>query len=100
MLFRVRPPTPKGSKLARLLPRERQPYTQGGGYLERPFYLSEATLRRQWDADVAKTADAVEGFERLTFHAAGMALRRRCWAMASMPRQPQRKAAGMTSRFS
>jgi site-specific recombinase XerD len=35
---------------------------------ERPFYLSEATLRRQWDADVAKTADAVEGFERLTFH--------------------------------
>ena len=50
------------------LPRERQPYTQGDGYLTQPFYLSEATLRRQWDADVAATAEAVEGFERLTFH--------------------------------
>jgi hypothetical protein len=33
-----------------------------------PFYRSESALRRQWDADVATTAEAVEGFERLTFH--------------------------------
>jgi hypothetical protein len=50
------------------LPRERAPYTQGDEYLERPFYLSESTLRRHWDEDVATTAEAVPGFERLTFH--------------------------------
>jgi integrase len=33
-----------------------------------PFHWSETELRRQWDADVAKAAEAVEGFERLTFH--------------------------------
>ena len=33
-----------------------------------PFYRSESALRRQWDADVATTAEAAEGFERLTFH--------------------------------
>lgn len=50
------------------LPRERQPYTQGDAYLYRPFYLSESALRRQWDEDVAKAAEAVQDFERLTFH--------------------------------
>lgn len=34
----------------------------------KPFGWSEITLRRWWDADVAKTAEAVPGFERLTFH--------------------------------
>lgn len=33
-----------------------------------PFHWSESALRRWWDADVAKTAEAVPGFERLTFH--------------------------------
>jgi integrase len=33
-----------------------------------PFYRSETTLRRHWDEDVATTAKAVPGFERLTFH--------------------------------
>jgi integrase len=33
-----------------------------------PFHRSESTLRRQWDADVATAAQAVPGFERLTFH--------------------------------
>jgi integrase len=33
-----------------------------------PFYRSESTLRRHWDEDVATTAEAVAGFERLTFH--------------------------------
>lgn len=35
---------------------------------KKPFYWSETQLRRQWDEDVAKAAEAVEGFERLTFH--------------------------------
>ena len=35
---------------------------------KRPFYWSETELRRQWDQDVEKTAKAVKGFERLTFH--------------------------------
>lgn len=34
----------------------------------KPFYRPETTLRRYWDEDVAKTAVAVPGFERLTFH--------------------------------
>jgi integrase len=34
----------------------------------RPFYWSESQLRRFWDEDVAKTAEAVPGFVRLTFH--------------------------------
>ena len=34
----------------------------------KPFYLSEAHLRRLWDADVAATAAAVPDFERLTCH--------------------------------
>jgi integrase len=34
----------------------------------KPFYLSEAHLRRLWDEDVAATAEAVPDFERLTFH--------------------------------
>jgi integrase len=34
----------------------------------KPFGWSESSLRRWWDADVAKTAEAVPGFERLTFH--------------------------------
>ncbi len=50
------------------LPRERQPYTQGNAYLERPFWRSESTLRNYWDQDVAKAAEAEPGFERLTFH--------------------------------
>lgn len=32
------------------------------------FDWSETSLRRFWDEDVAKTAEAVQGFERLTFH--------------------------------
>jgi|SRR5579871_2122791 len=35
---------------------------------QKPFYWSETELRRQWDEDVKKTAEAVSGFERLTFH--------------------------------
>ena len=36
---------------------------------EKPFGCwSESSLRRFWDEDVAKTANAVEGFARLTFH--------------------------------
>lgn len=35
---------------------------------QRPFGTPESTLRRWWDADVEKTALAVEGFQRLTFH--------------------------------
>jgi hypothetical protein len=50
------------------LSRERQPYTQGGAYLERPFYPSETTLRRHFDEDVAKAAEADDRFQRLTFH--------------------------------
>jgi integrase len=34
----------------------------------KPFYLSEAHLRRIWDEDVAKAAEVVPDFERLTFH--------------------------------
>jgi len=34
----------------------------------KPFYWSESSLRRFWDQDVAKTAEAVRDFERLTFH--------------------------------
>lgn len=33
-----------------------------------PFFWSETTLRIMWDEDVAKTAKAVPGFRRLTFH--------------------------------
>jgi integrase len=36
----------------------------------RPFHYSESHLRRMWDEDVARTAEAVDGFERLTFHCA------------------------------
>lgn len=35
---------------------------------DRPFPQSESTLRRHWDEDVARTAAAAPGFERLTFH--------------------------------
>ena len=35
---------------------------------QRPFGTPESTLRRWWDADIEKTALAVEGFQRLTFH--------------------------------
>lgn len=34
----------------------------------KPFYWSETMLRRFWDDDIARTAAAVPGFERLTFH--------------------------------
>jgi len=34
----------------------------------KPFYPPETTLRRLWDEDVAKTVEAMPGFERLTFH--------------------------------
>src|SRR5262245_36569690 len=34
----------------------------------KPFYWSESSLRRFWDEDVAKAAEAVPDFERLTFH--------------------------------
>lgn len=34
----------------------------------KPFYRSERSLRRFWDEDVAKAAEAVPGFKRLTFH--------------------------------
>jgi integrase len=37
---------------------------------DRPFPWSESSLRRFWDEDVAKTAKAVPGFQRLTFHSA------------------------------
>jgi Phage integrase family len=37
---------------------------------EKPFPWSESSLRRFWDEDVATTAQAVPGFERLTFHSA------------------------------
>jgi len=43
------------------LPGERKPN-------DMVFDCSESSLRRFWDADVAKTAEAVPGFERLTFH--------------------------------
>ena len=33
-----------------------------------PFGYGETTLRRWWDEDVELTAQAVEGFQRLTFH--------------------------------
>jgi integrase len=35
---------------------------------KKPFHWSETTLRRWWDTDVTKTAEASPGFERLTFH--------------------------------
>ena len=35
---------------------------------KKPFFWSETELRKQWDEDVRKTAEAVPGFERLTFH--------------------------------
>jgi integrase len=35
---------------------------------KRPFYWSESSLRRFWDEDVAKAAEAVKDFERSTFH--------------------------------
>lgn len=35
---------------------------------KKPFHWSESSLRRFWDEDVARTAEAVPGFERLTFH--------------------------------
>jgi integrase len=34
----------------------------------KPFHESETTLRRHWDEDAERTAQAVPGFERLTFH--------------------------------
>ena len=34
----------------------------------KPFYWSESSLRRFWDEDLAKTAEAFPGFDRLTFH--------------------------------
>lgn len=34
----------------------------------KPFFWSESSMRRSWDEDVAKAAEAVQGFERLTFH--------------------------------
>lgn len=34
----------------------------------KPFGWSETALRRWWDQDVKQTAEAVPGFERLTFH--------------------------------
>lgn len=34
----------------------------------KPFGWGETTLRRWWDEDIATTAKAVEGFQRLTFH--------------------------------
>lgn len=34
----------------------------------RPFGYGETTLRRWWDEDIELTANAVEGFQRLTFH--------------------------------
>lgn len=33
-----------------------------------PFGYGETTLRRWWDEDIEATANAVEGFQRLTFH--------------------------------
>lgn len=33
-----------------------------------PFGYGETTLRRWWDEDIELTAQAVEGFQRLTFH--------------------------------
>lgn len=35
---------------------------------EPPFPWSESSLRRFWDEDIEKTANAVPGFQRLTFH--------------------------------
>lgn len=35
---------------------------------ERPFGRPESTLRAWWDQDIAATAKAVPGFDRLTFH--------------------------------
>lgn len=35
---------------------------------QKPFYWSETRLRDFWDQDIAKTAEAVPGFQRLTFH--------------------------------
>lgn len=35
---------------------------------KKPFHWSESSLRRFWDDDVARTAKAVPGFDRLTFH--------------------------------
>jgi len=37
---------------------------------QEPFDWSESSLRRFWEEDIAKTAEAVPGFERLTFHSA------------------------------
>jgi integrase len=37
---------------------------------DKPFPWSESQLRRLWDEDIAITAQAVAGFERLTFHSA------------------------------
>lgn len=34
----------------------------------KPFGWGETTLRRWWDADIEATANAVKGFQRLTFH--------------------------------
>lgn len=33
-----------------------------------PFGWGDTTLRKWWDADIAATAEAVKGFQRLTFH--------------------------------
>jgi integrase len=35
---------------------------------KKPFFYSETQLRRAWDEDIKRTAEAVPGFERLTFH--------------------------------
>jgi integrase len=35
---------------------------------DKPFYYSESHMRRLWDEDIARTAEAVPGFERLTYH--------------------------------
>ena len=35
---------------------------------KKPFLYSESELRRRWDEDIERTAKAVPGFERLTFH--------------------------------
>ena len=43
------------------LPGERKPDSK-------VFDWSESQLRRYWDADVAKAAEALPNFERLTFH--------------------------------
>jgi integrase-like protein len=65
-----------------------------------PFYRSETTLRRHWDEDVATTAEAVPGFERLTFHCCRHGFATNMLHKGVDPKTAASLGGGMTSRCS